>query len=35
MKLSNKKNENNSPNLSFCKTIKENQNVNTFEVFNM
>ena len=35
MKLSNKKKENSSPNLSFCKTIKENQNVNTFEVFNM
>ena len=35
MKLSNKKKENNSPNYSFCKTIKENQNINTFEVFNM
>ena len=35
MELSNKKNENNSPNISFCKTIKENQSFNTFDVFKM
>lgn len=35
MELSNKKKENSSPNLSFCKTIKENQNFNTFVVFKM
>ena len=35
MEISNKKNENSSPNLLFSKTIKENQNFNTFEVFKM
>ena len=31
----NKEKEKSSINLSFCKTIKENQNFNTFEVFKM
>jgi len=35
MELSNKKQRNSIPNLSFCKTIKENQNFNTFDVFKL
>ena len=35
MELFNKKKENSSPNFLFSKTIKENQNFNTFEVFKM
>ena len=35
MELSNKKQGNSIPNLSFCKTIKENQNFNTFDVFKL